>query len=198
MPAADVQECFRRAFLSAPALAFPVGTPPQRLRELERGWWRDLVRRVFSPLGPFPGFDEFFEELFSHFAGAEAWRLYPETTAVISTLAERGFTLGVVSNFDSRLFGILEGLGIAQFFGSVTISSRAGAAKPQVEIFRLALRLHGLAPAEAVHAGDSSEMDVAGALSAGITPVLVDRRGRGHADRCRAVDDLRGLLQLLG
>ena len=44
-------------------------------------------------------------------------------------------------------------------------------------MFRAALELAGAAPQESVHAGDSVEHDVAGALAAGFRAVLVDRDG---------------------
>ena len=96
-------------------------------------------------------------------------------------LKERGYTLGVISNFDYRVYGILNGLGLGAYFDSVTISSEAGWAKPAREIFDLALGRHALAPGEAIHVGDSEHMDLAGALGAGIAAVLIDRRA---PERC--------------
>ena len=63
-------------------------------------------------VGMFEGFDEFFEEVFARFAQAESWRLFPETLDVLKALkACRGYELGIISNFDSRLFSVLRGLG---------------------------------------------------------------------------------------
>ena len=131
---------------------------------------------VFSSLGPFAAFDDYFDELYGFFAQPQAWRLYPDTQPALAALHTRGIRLGVISNFDSRLFGLLDGLGIAQFFDPVVISTRAGAAKPEAAIFNQALVHHGLAPEHAVHVGDSYEMDVLGAQTAGLRPVLIDRR----------------------
>ena len=95
------------------------------------------------------------------------------------SLNERGFRLGVISNFDSRLFGLLEGFDIARFFDPIVISTRAGAAKPEVEIFTQALAAHNVRSEEALHIGDSPHADIAGAQAAGLFPVLVDRQRKG-------------------
>ena len=134
----DLEAGFRQYFASASPMAFP-GAAPDDIPGLEKKWWRDLVQQVFSSLGSFPAFDDYFEELYSFFAQPAAWRLYPETVETLETLHAQGIILGVISNFDSRLFGILDGLGISQFFDPVVISTQAGAAKPQAAIFRQAL-----------------------------------------------------------
>ncbi len=174
---ADLEAGFGRAFAAAPPMAFP-GAAAGEIPALEKQWWRDLVFQVFSPLGSFPAFDAYFEELYDFFAQPRAWRLYPDTRPSLEALHARGIRLGVISNFDSRLFGLLDGLGIARFFDPTVISTRAGAAKPDTAIFSHALARHGLAPECAVHVGDSYEMDVLGAQAAGLRPVLIDRRAK--------------------
>src|SRR5262245_2626107 len=102
--AAEIAERFRLCFPAAPPLAFP-GAPAGRIEELERDWWKDLVRRIFEPWDSFPRFDDFFAELFSYFADPEAWKLYPEVAETLSALERRSLILDVISNFDSRLNG---------------------------------------------------------------------------------------------
>lgn len=172
--AAQLEERFRRCFPRMPALAFP-SAAPEHIPELERQWWHDLVQRIFTPLGPFPSFAAYFDALFTRFAHPDAWQLYADTEETLHQLGQRGFRLGIISNFDSRLFGILEGLGIAPLFDTVIISTRAGAAKPAREIFLQALSSLGVAAEEAVHVGDSYDADVVGARAAGLLPVLLER-----------------------
>src|SRR5258706_7338717 len=174
---ADLEQGFRRYFVAAPTMAFP-GASPTQIPTLEKQWWETLVRDVFSPLGLFPRFEEYFVALFKFFARAETWKLYPETIGTLEQLKKHGLTLGVISNFDSRLFGLLDGLGIAHFFDLVVISTQVGAAKPAREIFTQALEQAGLQAAEAIHIGDSYKADIIGAQMAGLTPVLVDRSGK--------------------
>lgn len=193
---ADVEAGFGRAFAAAPVMAFP-GAAAGDLPGLEKQWWREVVRQVFSPLGPFAGFDDYFDELYAFFAQPRAWRLYPDTRPTLAALHDRGLRLGVISNFDSRLFGLLDGLGIAGFFDPVVISTRAGAAKPQAAIFDHALAHHRLAPEHAVHIGDSYEMDILGAEAAGLQPVLIDRRAEAAGSHAHLVTSLTQLPALL-
>ena len=192
----DLETGFRRCFATAPPMAFP-GASPDHILDLEKRWWRDVVQSVFAPLGSFPRFAEYFDVLFAYFARTEAWQLYPETMQTLTTLNERGFRLGVISNFDSRLFGLLEGFDIARFFDPVVISTRAGAAKPEVEIFAQALAAHNVRSEEALHIGDSPHADIVGAQAAGLLPALVDRRGDAtESSSPLRVRDLTGLLRL--
>ena len=192
----ELRERFRVCFSSAAPLAFP-GAEAKEIKGLERQWWKDLVRRIFEPHGRFERFDDYFAELFSYFSKPEAWTLYPETIETLSALSERGFVLDVISNFDSRLFAILEGLGIASRFDSVVISSQVGYAKPAPEIFQAALGLHRLKAEEAVHVGDSPDKDAAGASTAGLTGVLLDRNGRAVVGSFPRVRNLKEILILI-
>jgi putative hydrolase of the HAD superfamily len=180
VPIPELAARFRACFASASPLAFP-DAPSDEIATLERRWWNNLVQAIFEPYGQFTRFDDYFSSLFEHFSNPHAWRLYPETEATLVALKRAGFTLGVVTNFDSRVLGILEGLGIASCFDSISLSSRVGYAKPAPEIFHAALALHGLEAEQAMHVGDSLLHDVQGAAAAGIKAVLVDRRQRGGA-----------------
>jgi putative hydrolase of the HAD superfamily len=192
----DLEAGFRRCFADAPPMAFP-GASPEQILSLEKQWWRNIVHDVFVPLGPFPRFADYFEALFAYFARAEAWQLYPETFATLAALADRGFPLGVISNFDSRLFGLLDGLGLTRFFDPIVISTHAGAAKPEKAIFTQALARHGFRPEETLHVGDSLQADIVGARGVCMIPVLVDRKATTEkmSDYLR-INSLTELLQL--
>ncbi len=177
---AEIDARFREAFRAAPPMAFP-GATAADIESCERRWWADVVRRAFAAY-QFDDFPAFFAALFSHFARPEAWALYGDVVPTLAALRRRVAVIGVISNFDGRLEGLLHGLGLAPFLDSVTLSSRVGAAKPDPRIFLHALRRHGLRPGEALHAGDSAEEDVAGALAAGMQALQVrGRHGPGLA-----------------
>ncbi|HVN63434.1 MAG TPA: HAD-IA family hydrolase [Candidatus Binataceae bacterium] len=174
-PEEAVADAFRRAFQDAPELAFGRGHSSAELRRLERNWWRERVAETFAPLGQFPDFDAYFDALFAYFAEPAHWHVFPEGEPALRRLKECGVKLGVISNFDYRVYRILEGLGLAQHFDSITISSEAGRAKPHREIFEVAMSRQGVAPAEAMHVGDSERLDFSAALGAGMAAVLIDR-----------------------
>jgi putative hydrolase of the HAD superfamily len=165
---------FRRVFHHAAGLAFGPNRNASELRILEYRWWHELVAASFEGLGTFTDFDAYFEELFAYFAEPDHWQLDPEAPPMLRYLQDRGFGLGMISNFDYRLYRILDGLGLSGYFQSVTISSEAGYAKPAKEIFIIALGKHHAAPEAAMHVGDAEHLDVVGANNAGIAAVLLD------------------------
>jgi putative hydrolase of the HAD superfamily len=165
---------FRRAFSHAPVIAFGRGHSAAELRTLERAWWRDVVGETFAGLGTFPDLDGCFEDLFAYFADPAHWQLEPGAAATLESLKQAGIELGIISNFDFRLYRILEGLGLGAYFDSVTISSEAGYAKPRREIFDAALERHRTCAADAMHVGDSVHHDFEPAREFGFFAVLLD------------------------
>jgi putative hydrolase of the HAD superfamily len=146
---------------------------------VERLWWEDLVKKVFGPRVPRRKFRAFFDELHDIFARPECWRLFPETLPTLDALRMAGFTLGVVSNWDSRLFRLCRDLGVSRRVEFVLASAVVGYSKPHGNIFERALRLAGADPREALHVGDSLRDDYWGARKAGIGALLLSRHRPG-------------------
>jgi putative hydrolase of the HAD superfamily len=159
-----------------PDLAFhPRST--EHLHCKERGWWQDFVRRVVRLAGCSRGgdFDGFFETLYEHYAQSHAWECFFDVLPVLRALRAKDCKLAVVSNFDSRLPGILRDLGIWGYMDAVVYSSEAGSAKPDPAIFKKALAALGVPAEQALHVGDNPRDDVAGAAAAGIRGLLIRR-----------------------
>lgn len=151
----------------------------------ERVWWREVVFRTLGGCGVEVAGDReralaCFDGLFRYYAAPGAWRVFPEVAAVLEEARRAGLATGVVSNFDRRLHGILDGLGLS--FGFVLTSADARARKPDPSIFRQALARLGMSPSEVRHAGDSPAADGDGARGAGIRPFLVARPERDLRD----------------
>src|SRR6185369_11929590 len=89
-----------------------------------------------------------------------------------------GITIGVVSNWDTRLKSICDGLGLTPLVDFIIISAEVGVRKPDPRIFQMALDKAGVRPEEAIHVGDLPEEDAEGARRAGVRPVLIDRKRR--------------------
>jgi putative hydrolase of the HAD superfamily len=143
----------------------------------DKNWWRefvDLMLRQVMPTLHALDRDNFFEIAYEHFAEAGVWNLYPEVYEVLETLRPH-YEMAVVSNFDGRLRVILEQLGISKMFRHMFVSSEIGADKPDPEIFRRALKFHGLSPAEVLHVGDDAERDWAAATKAGLSVFRLER-----------------------
>ena len=168
---------FGAAFKAAgPRVATGVSRPDD-----DKHWWRALVRQVLAACGQEPAdsvYDGMFEELYAHFAEPGVWALYPEALGVIEALHPR-YKLGVVSNFDRRLYPVLEDLGVRGYFEAIVLSSEMGVDKPDRRIFDAALSALGVAPAETVHAGDEPVQDWHAAEAAGLHAYRVERPARG-------------------
>jgi putative hydrolase of the HAD superfamily len=191
-----ITEAFRRAFHDAPPPVF-AATDSAKLKQSERLWWFDIVHNVFYRVGMFDRFDAFFEHVFNVFADAASWKLFPDVLPTLKELRSRGLELGIVSNFDSRLFNVMRGLGIADLFDTVTISSLAHAAKPSPRIFEVALEQHAVEPVEAIHVGDSVRDDVEGARKAGLRAVLLARQGKQAPSGTPTIRTLDELVPLI-
>jgi putative hydrolase of the HAD superfamily len=177
---------FPRAFRSAPRMAFP-GAPAEAIPRLERRVWLGIVMDVFAGAGLLPAFapgafDAYFDAVYRHFEDASVWEVFPDVMPSLSALRALECPLGIVSNFDGRAVRILEGLNLAPWFASITLSSQVGVTKPDPMIFHRALASHGTVAADACHVGDSPAEDCEGARAAGLRAVLIDRAGR-HLDR---------------
>jgi putative hydrolase of the HAD superfamily len=112
--------------------------------------------------------------------GALRFRPYPEVPGVLAELGGLGVARVVVSNWDVSLRGVLDDTGLAPLLDGLVISAEVGAAKPDPAIFERALEVAGASRGEALHVGDTVDVDVAGALAAGLRAVHLDRSG---ADR---------------
>jgi len=166
-----IQEAFLRHFR---------GDGPLSIDDQKR-WWKDVVHRVFNEVGMVQNFDQFFGEVYEKFRDAQGWVLFPETLEVLEELKSRHFKLGVISNFDSRIYSVMDSLGIRSFFDAITLSSETGYCKPDHEIFDAAVAAIGLPASEILFVGDSLEDDVEAGLRAGLRAVLIDRTGRHSA-----------------
>jgi putative hydrolase of the HAD superfamily len=119
-------------------------------------------------------------ELRAALLAALRFRPYDDVPGALAALREAGHRLVVVSNWDVSLHEMLRTTGLDAMIDGAISSAEAGERKPAPGIFRRALELAGARPdggRAALHAGDSLEFDVAGALGAGLRPVLVARAG---------------------
>ena len=175
-----VNRAFYQSFAASERLAFPEASPAA-IPELEYRWWKTIVSETFDRVGAlekFEDFDMFYAGLYGYFETSAPWQVYPDTLSSLQRWQAMGIELGVISNFDSRLYRVLSVLGLSDYFQSVTISTEVGAAKPAGKIFQAALAKHNCAAYEAWHVGDSEAEDYAGAQAVGMRAILLARSTR--------------------
>src|SRR4051794_36428646 len=88
----EIHDRFPRALAAEQQCGLPTS------EENERQRWRRIVDRVIDDV-PEAG-EAIFEQLWRHFAQPESWRLYEDVPAALDMLAQRGYQLGIASNFD--------------------------------------------------------------------------------------------------
>jgi putative hydrolase of the HAD superfamily len=160
----DLERGFSSAWKTVPRLPDVPGPRPDD----GRSWWRDVVSRTLETAGArVEPFNDYFDAVYREFAMPGIWRLEPEVLDLLQDLRRAGFRLGIISNFDLRLYEILKHLGVLDLFEHVIISSQVGADKPSRHIFQIALDRFAIEPHEILHVGDDEVADGDGARALG-------------------------------
>ena len=123
--------------------------------------------------------------------------VFPEVRPALTTLGEH-YCLIAVTNGNASL----DQIGIKDLFDHVISASGVGVAKPDREIFDVAVDAGGAGAHETLHVGDHPEVDVVGAQNAGLKSVWVNRHENAWPDHLQDPDaivrDVGELLSLLG
>ncbi len=161
----------------------------------EGTFFREVNARVIEHLG-LDSDSTTLDDIHTEYEKGVVWKLYPESLAILRSLRDAGYRLGVISNASHSLPSILEKLGLAKYFDTITYSFDVGAEKPDVRIFRRAVAQANATEERCVHVGDSFEADYLGARRAGLHAVLVCREGEPPAPcpQVRSLDELTNLL----
>lgn len=172
-----LNKAFGKTFIQAPPLAFnqlDFITLPQK----EYEWWYQIVKSTFQQvnvLDEFTNFDLFFQELYVYFTTKKPWYIYPDVFDCLQKWQQKKVELGIISNFDTRIYQVLKILKLEPYFSSITISSEAGFAKPHPKIFQKALEKHKTQPEKAWHIGDSLKEDYEAANEVKIKAFFLER-----------------------
>jgi len=173
-----LNQAFHRSFRAAGTPAFAASDPAD-LQAKEFTWWMGITAQTFKQAGAFHQFTDFsgfFASLYDHFATADPWVIYPDVYSALKHWKSLGISLGIISNFDSRLYAVLQALELSEFFASITVSTEAGAAKPDRKIFAIALQKHQIPATAAWHIGDSYAEDYQAARAAGLRGIWLRRK----------------------
>ncbi len=135
--------------------------------------YREVLQSVVRQFGEQFGFSPKESETKSLPESLPNWKPWPDTVNALRELQKR-FRLSVISNVDDDLFaGTKPQLGIK--FDQVITAQQAGAYKPSLKIFELALSRIGVPAHRILHVGQSIYHDVLPAQSLGLATVWVNR-----------------------
>ena len=186
---AEVRERFVAAYRLEEDADAAAGWVTSEARERER--WRRIVTDTLTGVAD-P--EACYAHLFEHFARPEAWRIASDAAELLPALRDRGLLLGLGSNYDDRLWSVLDGFPeLALVRERVLISSAVGVRKPGAGFFREAARAVGCDVSEVLFVGDDLGNDYLGATAAGMLAVLLDPRG-SHPEIAERITRLADLL----
>jgi 2-haloacid dehalogenase len=135
--------------------------------------YREVLQSVVREFGEQLGFAPTEEETRSLPESLQEWKPWPDTVAALREL-KRHFRLAIISNVDDDLFAATRPqLGVE--FDQIITAQQAGAYKPSLKIFELALSRIGVPAHSVLHVGQSVYHDVIPAQSLGLAAVWVDR-----------------------
>jgi putative hydrolase of the HAD superfamily len=159
-------------------------------------FWKSVYERMLGELD-IPDDGHLADVLYATFTDPANYELFDDVEPALDELEAAGLVLAIVSNFEAWLEDLLGTLGVRDRFGVRVISGREGVEKPDLQIFELALERLSIEPADAMYVGDNPEFDVVPAAALGMTPVLIDRRGRYPDAKATRIADLRELPSLV-
>ena len=104
--------------------------------------------------------------------------LFPFTKEMLQYLTDKGYAIHLITNgFEEVQYKKLKFSGIDVYFKEVITSESSGWLKPNKEIFEYAFHKANALPAESIMIGDTLDVDIRGAMNAGIDQVFVNHHG---------------------
>lgn len=101
--------------------------------------------------------------------------LFPYTVEILNYLHDKNYRLHLITNgFEKTQHSKLKYSGLDKYFQEVITSEGSNSLKPHKEIFDFAFQKTGALPQESIMIGDSMDVDILGALNAGIDQVHVN------------------------
>lgn len=140
-------------------------------------WWEKLIFNIFKSAGTSLNQDDVYRltsELIDKYESNECYEIQDGAVALLEKLKDTDKIVGVVSNFDPRLKYLVESMKLPEF-DFVIGSYEVGVAKPDPRIFDVAIKLSNFSalPEEALHIGNTPELDYIAAKETDWSSVLI-------------------------
>ena len=155
--------------------------------------WKQTVSDVLNDIEPN---NEAFEFLWNYFAAPEHWEIFPDVEPCWRQLGASGITIGLASNFDSRLVEIVRHHALLATCDHLFYSARIGYLKPDPNFYR-EVGFHFDADSRIVMVGDNLQNDCEGPRLAGWQAFWLDRADHHQSDTTYRIRNLLELPQLL-
>jgi putative hydrolase of the HAD superfamily len=95
----------------------------------------------------------------------------PEAIRVLSTLKQKGYKIGLISDCTPNTVFLWEHTSLNPFFETAIFSCAVGLKKPDPRIYQMATEQLKVKPEDCLYIGDGSSQELTGALKIGMHPV---------------------------
>jgi putative hydrolase of the HAD superfamily len=102
-------------------------------------------------------------------------KVFDYTFEILDYLTKKEYSIHLITNgFEKTQHSKLKYSGLGKYFKEVITSEGSSSLKPNKEIFDYAFKKTGANPAESIMLGDSIDVDIVGAMNAGIDQVFIN------------------------
>lgn len=172
----------------------------QTFEGYEEPFWQNYTRRHLVALGCDDAqVEKLTPTVFQHMRDTyqPESRLAPKALDTLESLREAGYLVGLLTNRTRTIHAEMSDLDLDLHLDFFFAASQLGAFKPQRALFDGVLDFIDLPAEKVVYIGDNYYADAVGAMSAGITPVLLDPHGLYPDAECQVIQSLPEILGLL-
>jgi putative hydrolase of the HAD superfamily len=157
-------------------------------------------RLVFSGAGvpPEAPIQDALHDLWTYHTEHNLWEDVPaDVRPALEQLQAQGVRLAIASNANGALHRLFDRLGLARYFCAICDSCVEGVEKPDPRFFEIVLDRAQALRETTIHVGDLYHVDVVGARSAGLRPILLDPQDLYKdydVERAKSLDELVQLI----
>ena len=128
------------------------------------------------------------------------WLPFDGVHQVLDELKRESIDLGIISNWDHTARDILSRVRLIGYFNHFIFSSEVGYAKPDNEIFEIAMKKAKVNAGECLYVGDNYYDDVLGSRKVGMEALIVNRFGNLGVEKiedCTIINHISQLLEIV-
>lgn len=163
-----------------------------------RRFWLDLYEGVLREAGIEDDIRAGLERFYDRFQEGHFLEVYSDVRPLLDLLKRHGIRMGVLSNWSEHLEGILERLGLRDYFDFVIVSAVVGCEKPDGRIFDITINRAEAPHHRILYIGDHPEEDIQAARQVGLDALLLDRYDRHGRFRLPTIRSLGEIQNYLG
>ena len=157
------------------------------------GWWKELISLFLQNVlgeSEINLSESVYKEIFDKFENESLWEIEPSFFVLQEYAHKHNIELGIISNWDYRLRGLLERKNLIHYFSPVLISAEFGYEKPSEVIFQKALEMSGREPEELIYVGDKPELDFYTPIRMGWNAFVIGAKKRADVPYISTLSDL--------